>query len=274
MPAIFAQVRDIYAKEGIRGLLTAAGRFFYWNFGIRHFYYHITYWLCDDSITVSVGGYKTRFGVESKEEFIRMKSLMGERPVLEDVLKELDEQSVFYDIGANVGLYACFAAQKIRDGDSVIAFEPHPINLSRLRANIELNRQNTQTSDCALTDASGTNMMKIANDRAGEGKHSLSPKGGDLEVRTERLDSVIGTSYPKPDVMKIDVEGGELEVIRGMSDLSPNKLPGIIFCEVHTEHLSKRKRDRLQELLRDYGYELKIALEQQHEYMLKATYEG
>lgn len=54
------------------------------------------------------------------------------------MLQTLESDDVFYDIGANVGTYTCFAGQVVDDGN-VIAFEPHPANVDRLRENAEPN---------------------------------------------------------------------------------------------------------------------------------------
>lgn len=80
---------------------------------------------------------------------------MGERPVLEDLLQSLKPDDVFYDIGANVGTYTCFAASKLGP-NAVVAFEPERKSATRLRENLDLNALDAQVVENALSDINET----------------------------------------------------------------------------------------------------------------------
>jgi len=54
-----------------------------------------------------------------------------ESELLSDLIDTLEPDDVFWDVGANIGVFSCFAAQKLIDG-SVIAFEPFPPNVQQL----------------------------------------------------------------------------------------------------------------------------------------------
>jgi FkbM family methyltransferase len=110
-----------------------------------------------------------------------------------------------WDIGANVGFYTLGMSAL---GAKVRAFEPLPANLIDLRRHIAINRLTVDVQSVAVSDKGGTRRF------SGSGATGrLTPEG--LAVRTVRLDDLDGL----PDVVKIDVEGGELAVLRGASGL-------------------------------------------------------
>jgi len=80
----------------------------------------------------------------------------SERERLTDILEDLCAEDIFYDIGANTGLYTCFAAKHC---SHVVAFEPHLQNLVELRQNISRNGGNVMVMDIALSDTAGTAVL-------------------------------------------------------------------------------------------------------------------
>jgi FkbM family methyltransferase len=71
--------------------------------------------------------------------------------------RALNPRAVFIDIGANVGIYAIYAALHAGPGARIIAVEPHPLALERLRCNVRLNQlTNIAIEPMALNDRSGT----------------------------------------------------------------------------------------------------------------------
>ncbi len=134
-----------------------------------------------------------------------------------------------WDIGANVGYYT---ERLSKIAKYVIAFEPVPGNCCRIRSKMMANVECCQT---ALGDISGEVQMFI------DGPFSslaMAPKPGTpgQVVKVARGDDL--TSLLPPAVVKIDVEGYELEVIRGM----PRILRGArsLFVEIHFEILEQR----------------------------------
>jgi FkbM family methyltransferase len=123
---------------------------------------------------------------------------------------------VFYDLGANVGFYSVMAARR---GAIVHAFEPEPGNLLALRRHVELNALNIVVHEAAVSDVEG---------RATFGGSGSTGRLGDgrIEVQTVALDSL---TIPPPDVMKIDVEGAELAVLRGGYRTIARHLPAILL---------------------------------------------
>jgi len=191
----------------------------------------------DNRIELNIKNTTAHFRVTNGVEIQRFKELMEEESIIESVLTDVTSKDVFYDVGANVGLYTCFVGQRSRQS---VAFEPHPVNRDRLEENLELNDiSDVNVREEALSDFSGTAQLAIGgSDVAGEGAHTLST-GSDtntISVSTIRGDDL--GNIPEPDVMKIDVEGAELSVLRGMRETLDECR--IIYCETHSDKLANR----------------------------------
>ncbi|MCA6364010.1 MAG: FkbM family methyltransferase [Bacteroidetes bacterium] len=135
----------------------------------------------------------------------------------------LDENydTLFYDIGANIGLMSLLAAQKLRHTGEVVAFEPVQSTYDKLLQNISLNPQleNIQHLRLALSDQNGEQKIYLT----GPGRdawNSLVPAEGvkSETILTAKLDDLLeqdALDLPPPTLMKIDVEGWEIHVLRG-----------------------------------------------------------
>lgn len=145
--------------------------------------------------------------------------------------------SVIYDIGANVGIYTLLSSMRAGPSGAVYAFEPLPRNLEYLRRHVALNRlQNCEVIAEAVGKTPGTAKFSAANWAASMAR--LDPEKGELAVPVTSVDACIYGDKPlrPPDVLKIDVEGAELDVLQGaertIEDLHP-----AIFLEVHGTQL-------------------------------------
>jgi len=124
------------------------------------------------------------------------------------------------DVGAHLGRYSLVAGARLVNipGGCVWAFEPNPVSYRLLEKNRHVNRldKHIMTSRYALSDRSGSALFHLS---PGDRSTSSLFKGGDhddeVTVRTARLDDVlpVGTQI---DVVKMDVEGGEVRALRGM----------------------------------------------------------
>jgi FkbM family methyltransferase len=195
---------------------------------------------------------------------------MDEGDIVEAVLSDITDSDVFYDVGANVGLYTCFISQKSKQ---TIAFEPHPENAVRLRENVTLNEiRNLEIRDEALSDTNGDAELAVTGvDVAGEGTHSLATGSEDktVEIQTVRADS-LPTEVPEPDVVKIDVEGAEMSVLRGMGDLIDSCR--VVYCETHAKKLNQRceSHEDVVNLLSESGFSVEELESRGEETFLRA----
>lgn len=158
-----------------------------------------------------------------------------------------------WDVGANVGLFAMAARHHAGDKGVVLAMEADHDAVSLLFATARHREQGITVLPIAVSDADGFVRFAIARRaraaNAIEG-HGSTQTGGVLEVRTlpsRCLDS-LADHFPAPAVLKIDVEGAELAVLRGAARVLGQFKPRI-YCEV-TGHT----RSDATELLRSYGY--------------------
>jgi FkbM family methyltransferase len=159
--------------------------------------------------------------------------------------------SCVYDIGANVGIFTLLASVTTGPAGKVYAFEPFPRNAHYLRRHIELNQlQNCCVLEVAASDAEGAQRFSTACEYS---MCRFSPDG-DSAVSCVTLDSCIygGEQLRPPDVVKMDVEGAELLVLRGATRALSEYHPSL-FIEIHgvAQH-----RD-CHEFLASKGYRLK-----------------
>ena len=245
----------IYRKHGFVTLLQRSTSWTLWK--IKSIV------LLNDVTETSVGNITAKFITETRKEHSRFEDLMGEREVLEDFLSEISSDDIFYDIGANVGVYTCFAGNII-DPDLIFAFEPHPENADRLDQNLELNDISAQVERLALSHESGTAELEIRESgEVGVGSHSLSTGHSQrtIEIPTAQGDEVIDDKF-SPTVMKIDVEGAEMNVLRGFEESISNCR--VVYCEIHPQNLTHF--DSTSEQVHDYFEEHGFALEKKFEF--------
>lgn len=126
---------------------------------------------------------------------------------------------VVVDLGSNIGAFAILAASK---GNTVYAVEPEPHNIEGLNNNIKINNMESQIIVCpyAISDYKGTAV--IHDSGGGSSIKDDGSFGAEVEVMT--LDNLFSLyKIHEVDVLKIDIEGAELETIMGASRESLNK---------------------------------------------------
>ncbi len=141
----------------------------------------------------------------------------------------LPPDGVFLDIGANVGLHTLAVARHLAGGGAVIAFEPHPVNHRLLLHNIQQNHlRHVIAENLGLAEAPAT-LTGAAS--ANGGNWSLASRGEHrFEVKLVRLDDYLQANpLPRLDLMKIDVEGAEVRVLRGARKTLERFRPLIVF---------------------------------------------
>lgn len=153
------------------------------------------------------------------------------------ILDQLSPGAIFFDIGANIGIFSLTAAKKEPQA-KVYAFEPCRETFRILKENIRLNNLNNILAyQSAVGDYNGEALLKInaswrdGLNTLGEGTHSGCKIIGQEKVPIVSLDNfVIANNIQKVDIMKVDVEGAELFVFKGAQNLlkKPNA-PLIVY---------------------------------------------
>lgn len=161
----------------------------------------------------------------------------------------ISEGSVVFDIGANVGFYTLLASALVGSNGEVVAFEPAPRNLRYLRSHLRMNRvSNVKIIEAAVSDINGECQFDTGPDYS---MGHISSNGG-LAVKSVTIDKLVLTrEVSPPTYMKIDVEGAELEVLRGALKTLSTHRPGI-FLATHGKEFHRQSC----EFLRSMGYEL------------------
>ena len=131
---------------------------------------------------------------------------------------------VIYDIGAYTGLYSLVAGANHASAE-IAAFEPLSDNYTRLVKNVGLNKFSIHTFNMALSDTTGRSSINIFSDQG------FLTSGGSLlekwqqvkrseDVELNTIDNLVSEFViGHPDLIKIDVEGAEINVLRGMQDV-------------------------------------------------------
>jgi FkbM family methyltransferase len=127
---------------------------------------------------------------------------------------------VVVDVGANIGMYAMLSARAVAPGGRVFAFEPVPGVYSRLIENLTISGiGNVAPHQLALSDTRGTAPLYLGrNDSMGSLYRAQT--SAMVEVATEALDDFLEREeVTAVDAVKIDAEGAEMRIIRGMRRL-------------------------------------------------------
>lgn len=123
-----------------------------------------------------------------------------------------------FDIGANAGFYTLAFSRLVGEDGHVWAFEPFAENASNLLRHLALNRiANVTLIQVAVADAHGVTGFRVAANNA---QGLISSNGEDYLIPTVGLDALIAANtVPRPDLIKMDVEGAESRVLAGAQRL-------------------------------------------------------
>jgi FkbM family methyltransferase len=172
----------------------------------------------------------------------------------------IQKDSIVLDIGANIGYYSLVASKKALDGH-VYAFEPTSTAFEQLQKNIALNKfENVSAFKTAVFDSSGERTLFISektNSGMGGLTQPVNFTGKTEEVNTTQIDDWMEIQKPgRIDFIKIDIEGAELNALKGMSKLLEKYQP-TIFIEIFDPLLTRFGHDHIEiyKLLNDLDYQ-------------------
>lgn len=164
----------------------------------------------------------------------------------EAIYRLTNKASLCVDVGANIGYFSSLFAKY---GGTVYAFEPHPVIYDRLKKNCA-SLVNTQCLSLALDEKAGEADLYIpSNFDSNEGIASLQPMVNSrvVKVKTKTFDEIFPSE--RVDVMKIDVEGHEISVLKGaIHALQAGRILNIVFEDFAGE------KSQVIHFLESYGY--------------------
>jgi FkbM family methyltransferase len=188
----------------------------------------------------------------------------GERAVFAGLVKP---GMTVLDIGAHAGLYTLIASTLVGDAGRVVSFEPSPRERGRLLKHLGLNRRrNVTVEPVALGDTDGEATLYVVQGSE-TGCNSLRPGDvGDAQpvrVPLRRLDDYLASGeIRRVDVIKMDVEGAELSVLRGAETLLRTQGP-VLLCEIEDARIAPWGYNgrEIIDLLAGWGYEWWVVAE-------------
>ncbi len=140
---------------------------------------------------------------------------------------------VFVDIGANIGLMTVLAARLVGAQGRVIAFEPNPVARAILQRNLKLNEATqVEVSPLAIGSVPSRSTLYegVGSNRGRATLIQPSGAGAGAEVEVVRLSDVID-ARDRVDLVKMDIEGFELEALKGMAEICARSEPPMLIVE-------------------------------------------
>ncbi len=213
------------------------------------------------------GGYEITFQCRSDLELMRARTLATkEMGTVEWILSDLKPGQVFYDIGANIGVYSLLAGKHLAGSGLVCSFEPHAVNVSGLLANVKANQleERLKVFSCALNDSEGFFEFEYSSLNPGAAFNSLIANNDHIPQASKKhnstikemkaafsVDSLIASGViPIPHHIKIDVDGIELRIVHGMRGLlGGSQSPLSIQIEI-----DPATAEEIHGFMRSYGY--------------------
>ena len=161
------------------------------------------------------------------------------------VQKLLKPGGTFIDVGANVGLFSVAAGRQVGPTGSILSFEPAPETMSALTATMRLNGLSPIVTlhQSAAGRENGTAKLNVGHICGHSSLLPIDDKRETIDVSVVVLDDIIGDR--QVDLIKIDVEGWELEVLEGLRKTLANNRDASVLLEFGPSHLKRAGSDPL-----------------------------
>jgi FkbM family methyltransferase len=214
---------------------------------------------------VRIQGVKVLFNIDDlfSKRYFFVDNTALEELVTEFIAQRLKGAEVFVDVGANLGYYTCIAGKLLPAG-KIHAFEMDALNYALLKRNVELNQfSNVLIHKMAVSDQVGVLEYIRDTDSPSLGfglsrNAGRDQKYGELvSVPTTTLDAVLEEYQGESMVIKIDVEGAEYDILRGMTRmLNEDRIQ--FFIEMHPDRILNfnATTDDVLHLLFEHGYKI------------------
>ena len=198
------------------------------------------------------------YSMKSDLVYEKIENFDGEKEVLEELLKRVGKGDVFFDVGANFGLYTVPIGIS-RKNVKVYSFEPIRDWFKMLKENMCINKVKYANPFMIALGKKVENKKMIRRNIVGSGMASYNytknyeKKVGDksdrVSVRVSTLDALTKSNIvPIPNIIKIDVEGAEYDVVRGGEKTLSSKKCKKVLVEMHKTGSKKMAEKRLKSL--------------------------
>ena len=197
--------------------------------------------------------------VNPEHQYLYFYGTHDERYIVTKLLKIIKPGDTCWDIGANIGFYTCLLASRVGDSGTVVAFEPASRTCSYLHENVSLNQfTNVVVVNKGLGNRQEQRHLYYSEAELAEGTASLKYADGRAASERVTLDTIDNLIHElsAPDFVKIDVEGYQLEVLRGGEHFLKTHAP-LLMAEL--KDVGETNRDifgELENYVTDLGYQL------------------
>lgn len=186
----------------------------------------------------------------------------NELPVQMALTRFLKPGGIFYDIGSNIGFFALIAARLVGPSGKVVAVEPVPRNAETIRRNVARNGfSNVQVLEIALGSGAGMAELHVTRHPGGAtlSTTDIPPDAtGTIMVQVATLDELALTEkLGRPQLIKVDVEGTELDVLMGMTRTLAEFRPAVLFeIDAPNAEMLEAKSSPIRGFLEDRRYRI------------------
>jgi FkbM family methyltransferase len=175
---------------------------------------------------------------------------------------------IVVDVGAHIGKYTLIASKRVGANGKVIAIEAHPGNYDMLNRNIKLNGlTNVTTLNYAVYSKESKVKLFLPGEKSNHSIYNTllpsraTDEGKFVEVTADTLDNLLqknGISHAEVNWLKIDVEGAELEVIKGAHAILSNSNNITLLIEVHNIEDDKNLYMPIMDLMEKYNFKIEF----------------
>jgi len=213
-------------------------------------------------LAIEVDGLRLTGSFWHRRELWKMREGRYEKFTVELFKQSLSPGMVVCDIGAHIGFYALLAAQKVGPHGRVYAFEPDPRTFPYLVYNIEQNGFSNIIIPIKKAVSNHEGILRLHLDEITSGDTSLfhrNTSGRTVEVQSVKLDDFL-EGEAKVDIVKLDIEGGELAALEGMESLlkRSNNVTMFVECNPSMLEVAGSNVEQLLEKLYALGFEVKV----------------
>lgn len=209
-----------------------------------------------------------KMDISTVENFIRAKNLKTKEPATVEWIESFEKDSVFYDIGANVGVFSLYAANRVKN---ILAFEPHFMNYDILNKNIYINQFSNVKAYClAFSDKTEVGSFEHLKFSAGSStsqfNRTIDDKGktftskfsqGMISLPIDKFVALSGEEY-FPNYIKIDVDGLEEKIIEGMKGIVNDSRLQSVLIEITDISAQKESVNTIRDFFLERGFNLKL----------------
>lgn len=213
-----------------------------------------------DRIEINAGGTTGEFAAPRVHSSLQ-KIAKSETRIINEWVDDVTNDCLTWDVGAELGIYSVLAALQ---GAEVHAFEPRGDLAAKTREHLQLNGVSVDVHQIALCDHDETPTDWLRK----------NCPGAEL-VNADQVARELGA----PDILKVDIEGGELKFLRGFENTLIEAPPRTVFIELHPIDghsqpgvgLTEAEIDEVYERLNSSGYKIQEIAQRDAQQFLKAS---